>query len=105
VIATVSQSKREDDLAREAAGEPPQPIGTMATTIGTVKYWREEKGHGVIASDATAPWDIWCHFMHIADMPGFRSLEPGQRVEVEYIRMDQESFRFIAVRARRLDTG
>jgi len=99
----MSQSKRPDDLAREAAGEPSQPIGSMATTIGTVKYWLEEKGFGVIASDATAPWDIWCHFMHIVDMPGFRSLEPGQRVEVAYIRMDQETFRFIATRARLLD--
>src|SRR5881296_2838413 len=69
--------KRPDDLAREAAGVPPQPLGSVATTIGTVKYWREEKGYGVIASDATAPWDIWCHFMHIVDMPGFRSLEPA----------------------------
>src|SRR5437016_14410150 len=49
--------KRPDELAREAAGVPPQPRGTVATTTGTVKYWREEKGYGVIASDATAPWD------------------------------------------------
>ena len=84
---------------------PPQPLGTQAATIGTVKYWREEKGYGVISSEATAPWDIWCHFTHIVDMPGFRSLNPGQKVEVEYIRMDQESFRFIATRVRRLDAA
>ena len=101
----MNRPKRPDDLSREAAGEPPQPIGSVATTIGTVKYWREEKGYGAIASDATAPWDIWCHFMQIADMPGFRSLEPGQRVDVEYIRMDQESFRFIPTRVRRLDAA
>ncbi len=95
--------KRPDDLAREAAGVPPQPLGSIATTTGTVKYWREEKGYGVIASDATAPWDIWCHFARIVDMPGFRSLEPGQRVDVEYPRIDQESFRFVATRVRRLD--
>ena len=99
----MERAKRPDDLAREAAGKPPQAIGTVAKTIGTVKYWRDEKGHGVIASDATAPWDIWCHFIHIVDMDGFRSLQSGQRVEVEYIRMDQESFRFIATRVRRLD--
>ena len=99
----MQRPKRPDDLAREAAGVPPQPLGSVATTIGTVKYWREEKGYGVIASDATAPRDIWRHFMHIVDMPGFRSLEPGQRVDVEYVRMDQESFRFIATRVRRLD--
>jgi len=41
--------------------------------------------------------------MRIVDMPGFRSLEPGQRVDVEYVRMDQESFRYVATRVRRLD--
>ena len=101
----MSRSKSPDDLAREAAGEPPQPVGSVATTTGTVKYWRQEKGHGVIASDGTAPWDIWCHFSHIVDMDGFRSLEPGQRVDVEYIRMDRESFRFVAIRVRRLDAA
>ena len=50
---------------------PPQPLGTVATTTGTVKYWREEKGYGVIASDATAPWDIWCHFMPSSTCRGF----------------------------------
>jgi CspA family cold shock protein len=99
----MSRPKRADDLAREAAGVPPQPLFSTGKTIGTTKYWRDEKGHGVISSDATAPWDIWCHFSHIVDMPGVRSLEPGQRVEVEYIRMDQESFRFIATRVRPLD--
>src|SRR5687767_4941193 len=101
----MSRPKSLDDLAREAAGEPPQPVGSVGATIGTVKYWRDEKGYGVIATDATAPWDIWCHFMHIAGMEGFRSLEPGQRVDVEYIRMDQESFRFIATRVRRRDAA
>jgi CspA family cold shock protein len=92
--------KRPDDLAREAAGAPPEPLGTRATTVGTVKFWRDEKGYGAIASDATAPWDIWCHFSHI-DMPGFRLLEVGERVDVEYIRTDQESFRYRALRVRR----
>ncbi len=100
----MQRPKRPDELAREAAGDPPEPLGTRATTIGTVKYWRDDKGYGVIASDATAPWDIWCHFMRISDMPGFRSLQPGDRVEVEYHRFDQESFRYVAIRARRLDS-
>jgi|SRR5213595_1491488 len=99
----MAPAKRPDDLAREAAGVPPQPLFSTAKTIGTVKYWRDEKGHGVISCDATAPWDIWCHFSHIVDMAGFRSLQPGERVDVEYVRMDQESFRFIATRVRRLD--
>ena len=87
---------------RETAGDPPEPVGTRAVTIGTVKYWHEAKGHGAIASEATAPWDIWCHFGQIEDMPGFRAFQPGQQVEVEYVRVDQESFRYRAARARLL---
>ena len=99
----MSREKRPDDLARETAGAPPEPIGTIATTIGMVKYWRDGKGYGVISSDVTAPWDIWCHFAQITDMEGFRSFAPGDRVEVEYVRTDQESFRYRATRARRVD--
>jgi len=61
--------KRADDVARELAPEPTEPLGTRRTTTGTVKYWRDAKGHGVIVSEATAPWDIWCHFSAI-EMPG-----------------------------------
>ena len=99
----MNRPKRPDELAREAAGTPPEPVGTIARTIGIVKYWRDDKGHGVIASDVTAPWDIWCHFVDIRDMEGFRSFAAGDRVEVEYVRFDQESFRYVASWARRLD--
>jgi CspA family cold shock protein len=66
-----------------------------------VKYWRDAKGYGAIACEATAPWDVWCHFSHI-DASGFRSLAAGERVAIEYIRADQESFRYVAVRVRQL---
>ncbi len=75
----MQRPKRPDELAREAAGVPPEPLGTVATTTGTVKYWREEKGYGVIASDATAPWDIWCHFMRIVDINKRLKLSGGDR--------------------------
>jgi cold shock protein len=93
-----------DVLARAAAGDPPDPpdpLGTIRTAEGTVTRWRDEKGHGVIASAATAPWDIWCHFSAL-EMPGFKALTPGERVEVEYCRADQESFRYVARRVSRL---
>ena len=96
--------KRPDELTREAAGEPAEPVGTRAIAVGTVKYWRDQKGHGVIATDATAPWDIWCHFAAL-DMPGYKSLMAGEHVEVEYVRANQESFRYLARRVRRLDAG
>jgi CspA family cold shock protein len=91
-----------DVLARQAAAEPSEPLYTMRTAEGTVKRWRDEKGTGVIACAATAPWDIWCHFSAL-EMPGYKSLAPGERVEVEYVRANRESFRYVAERVRRLD--
>ena len=92
---------RPDDIARAAAGEPPEPLLSVADTHGTVKWWRDNKGYGVIASAATAPWDIWCHFSAL-EMDGFRRLAPGESVAVHYERINQESFRYRALRVRRL---
>jgi CspA family cold shock protein len=93
---------RPDDLARAAAGEPPDPLGTEADTVGVVKYWRDDKGYGAIANETTAPWDIWCHFSAI-QMDGYKALVPGERVAVHYYRANQESFRYLALTVRRLD--
>jgi CspA family cold shock protein len=95
---------RPDDLARAAAGDPPEPLRTEADATGTVKYWRDNKGYGAIASEATSPWDIWCHFSAI-EMDGFKALSPGERVAVHYIRANQESFRYLALRVRRLESS
>ena len=54
--------------------------------------------------DATAPWDIWSHFSAI-ETTGFKSLVPGERVEVDFFRADEESFRYLAKRVRRLDVS
>ena len=94
---------RPDDLARAAAGEPPEPLGTEAETVGAVKYWRDTKGYGAIASAATAPWDIWCHFSAI-EGTGYKELVPGEPVAVRYYRANQESFRYLALTVRRLTT-
>ena len=95
---------RPDDLARAAAGEPPEPRGTKAEAEGAAKWWRDDKGYGAIACAATAPWDIWCHFSAL-EMPGFKTLAPGERVWVEYYRTDRQSFRYVAKRVRPLDRG
>jgi len=134
----MTREKRPDEIARELAPEPTEPLGTRLTTIGTVKYWRDDKGHGVISSDATAPWDIWCHFAAIEKTGGVGTLpsgeqvavtfdedgrafsptgqqvfgyiqtsgptflKAGERVEVVYYRADQESFKYVARRVRRI---
>jgi len=93
---------RPDDLQRAAAGNPPEPIGTKADALGTVKFWRDDKGYGAIACDTVAPWDIWCHFSAV-QMDGFRSLTPGERVDVRYHRVNHESFRYVALRVLPLE--
>jgi CspA family cold shock protein len=99
----MSREPRPDDLARAAAGDPPELPSTLVTATGTVKFWRADKGYGAIACPRIAPWDIWCHFSAL-QMTGFKSLVPGERVTVEFRRGNQESFRFVAYRVWRLDS-
>ena len=44
----------------------------------TVKTWSDEEGWGVLVSPEVSG-DIWAHFSAI-DGPGYRGLEPGQKV-------------------------
>lgn len=99
--------KRPDKIIREAAALPADPFETEATTTGTVKFFKADKGWGAIEAEATSPWDIWTHFSSI-DQPSsvdgqgfFRMLVPGEKVIVDYVRQDHDSFKFIARRVRR----
>jgi CspA family cold shock protein len=47
---------------------------------GTVKWFNAEKGYGFIAEDGGP--DVFVHYSAI-DMPGYKSLEEGDRVEFE----------------------
>ena len=51
----------------------------MSTTIGTVKWFNDEKGFGFIAQENGGP-DVFAHFRQIKG-EGFRTLSEGQRVE------------------------
>ena len=51
-----------------------------AVTAGTVKWFNSEKGYGFIATDGGP--DVFVHYSAI-DMPGFRTLSEGDRVEFE----------------------
>lgn len=95
----MSKLPRPGDAERVAAPDPVEPLGTFATTNGTVKFWRGDKGHGAIASAQTAPFDIWCHFSAL-EMNGFKELVAGQHVVVEYERADQDSFKYRAISVR-----
>jgi len=91
----MSKPDRLGDAERAAAPPPTEALGTVATTDGIVRFWRPEKGHGAICSTQTAPFDIWCHFSAV-QMDGYKELEAGQRVIVEYERADQDSFKYRA---------
>lgn len=51
----------------------------MAVAQGTVKWFNADKGFGFITPDEGGP-DLFVHFRAI-QVPGYKSLEEGQRVE------------------------
>ena len=53
----------------------------MSTTIGTVKWFNEEKGFGFISQD-NGGGDVFVHFRAIVS-DGYKTLAEGQRVEFE----------------------
>jgi len=71
--------------------------------IATVSEWRDQEGWGV-ATAADVPGGIWVHFSMI-QMEGYRTLEPGQRVEVDVegpLSFEQDGFRYRARTVRPL---
>lgn len=65
---------------------------------GTVREWNESDGWGVIDSPAT-PGGCWAHFSNL-DMQGFRKLQPGQGVDVEFEPVEQDGYSYRAVHVR-----
>jgi cold shock protein len=69
---------------------------------GTVKFFKPGKGHGAIASpDLPDGLDAWVHFSAI-EMDGYRVLNAGDEVEFDYEPAQQDSFRFVATRVRKV---
>lgn len=113
-MLAVTWQKRPEAIVRESAPIPTEPIGTEFTAVGTVRWWRFEKGYGAVITEHSAPWDIWCHLTSVeghatgaatagVETSGFRSPpSPGQAVEVEYFRFDRDSFKYQARRVRLL---
>lgn len=92
----LTSSHRPEDL-RIAPWENETPPGPVQ---GTVKWWKREKGYGVVLTPETAPKGIWVSFIHI-EGEGFRELVQGEAVDIEYEPAMQDSFRFRATRVRR----
>ena len=69
---------------------------------GTVKFFKPDKGWGAITSpELPDGLDAWVHFSAI-EMEGYRSLNAGDPVEFDYEPAEQDSFRFVATRVRKL---
>jgi CspA family cold shock protein len=63
-----------------------------------VAEWSADEGWGVIAS-ADTPGGCWAHFSHL-EMPGYRSLDPGEVVQFEWEQPGQDGYGYRAVRVR-----
>lgn len=71
---------------------------TIQAASGVVRTWDDDEGWGVIDSDAT-PGGCWAHFS-VIEMPGYRSLAVGDRVELDVEAASYEGYDFMATRVR-----
>ena len=62
----------------------------------TVRAWDDEQGWGVLDSVAT-PGGCWTHFSAL-DFDGYRSLAPGQQVQLTAEAAGQDGYAWRAVR-------
>lgn len=73
------------DVLSQIIPEPNEPLHTQQTSIGIVKFWRDDKGYGVIETPETAPWGIWCSFGSIEpEGGGTARLPTGEEFPVTY---------------------
>ena len=71
--------RRTGDRGPAAARTPPPASGR---TTGSVAWFNAEKGFGFITPDDGGP-DVFVHFSALPDDGGYRSLEEGERVELD----------------------
>ncbi|WP_238420767.1 cold-shock protein [Gordonia sp. 'Campus'] len=89
----------EETIVDDADVTPPE-TSLRPNTSGTVRFWRDEEGWGVLDSEAT-PGGAWAHFSAIVGA-GYRTLAHGQPVEFQYEAPGQDGYPFRAnnIRAR-----
>ncbi len=70
----------------------------MTVDRGTVRFWLDEEGWGVIDCPKT-PDGCWAHWSTL-EMDGYRTLSAGQAVELTWERARQDGYDYRAVTAR-----
>ena len=78
-------------------------MGQGGLVLGIVKFFKADKGWGVLVSDKL-PSDVWVHFS-VLEMDGFRQLDAGDVVEFDVEAVKQDSFEYRATRAGLLGHG
>jgi CspA family cold shock protein len=74
----------------------------VMTTSGTVREWHAEEGWGVIDSPQT-PGGSWTHFSHVR-VAGYVAFQPGQIVNLDWERADQDGYNYRTTRTWPVDT-
>ena len=62
---------------------------------GVVRVWYEDEGWGVVDSQDT-PGGCWTHYSSVL-LPGYRALQAGQSVTLEYEPIGQDGYCFRAI--------
>jgi cold shock CspA family protein len=70
---------------------------------GTVKFWNEDEGWGVLTSPAV-PGELWAHFSCIVGA-GYRSLRDGERVRFDPDHRPQDGYSWVPRRVVTVEEG
>lgn len=70
-----------------------------------MKFYKDEKGWGAVTTDELPTGsDVFVHYSAI-EATGYRSLAPGDVVELDYEMVEQDSFHYRAVWVHWLSSG
>jgi len=71
-------------------------VTDSTAVLGVVREFSAEQGIGVIEAPET-PGGCWVHYSAVA-IPGYKSLDAGQSVHLEWEEVDQDGFAYRATR-------
>ena len=93
--AGLEVATRSDSEERAMAIGRRERVGIAGATTGTVKWVDVARARGAIETDLTDPWEIWFHFSCVDEL-ATQALTVGDRVDVRYLRLDLDGFKYVA---------